>query len=346
VAVVTGVSLLAHAPFVYRRLHAARREIALVAVSLLATVVALEVALRLFDPFGMSYFRESSRYHLDKIADPVLVYRHAPNQDRIYQGVRVSTNAMGLRERPLVVREPDELRILLLGDSVTFGWGVPVDVTFGRRLEADLGARLRRPVRTVNAGVGSYNTVQEHAFLKGHVDAIDPDVALLLYVSNDIEPNDPPFDPWSEVSLVGKAPPTVAMLLAQRSWLYRLGHFITVRSRARRTAGLDRSARGLRDSMAALADIARLCHARGIDFVVFFYRSKGQSGLDALLAEVQAVGERHEFPVIDVAPWWEQETRPIRNSTIDGHPNARGHEILARGMAATLVERALTRAQH
>ena len=73
------VSLLAQAAFFYRRLHKVRREvIRLVLSSILVSLIMAEVAIRVFDPLGLSYFRESSRYQLDLIPDPILVYKHAP----------------------------------------------------------------------------------------------------------------------------------------------------------------------------------------------------------------------------------------------------------------------------
>jgi hypothetical protein len=301
----------------------------------------VEAGLRLFDPLGLSYFREASRYHLDKIADPVLVYKHRANLQHTYQGVVVSTNELGLRDRPLETRGVGELRLLLLGDSVTFGWGVPIEETFARKLEVRLGAQLGRRVRTVNAGVGSYNTVQEYAFLRAHHALVDPDVVALLYVDNDIEPNDPPFDPWSEVSFAGKSPPEIVSLLVRRSWGYRLSAFIVQHARRPGPARLDMNARGPRESLAALAAIADFCADRQIRFATFFYRAKGEP-TDRLFAEVRAVGERHRFLVADVGRWWgDTDMRTVTNSTIDSHPNARGHEILASGMAAALVKQGL-----
>jgi hypothetical protein len=189
------LSLLAHAPFFYRRLHRFRRELILMLSGLFASLIIVEVAVRSFDPLGISYFEESNRYRLDMVPDPVLVYKHAPRLRKIYQGLAVSTNELGLRDRELERKQDKELRILLLGDSVTLGWGVPIEATFGRRLETILAPKREPPVRTVNSGVGGYNTVQEHAFLRSFVDIIEPEMVVLLYLPNDIESNDPPFDP-------------------------------------------------------------------------------------------------------------------------------------------------------
>jgi hypothetical protein len=135
------------------------------------------------------------------VPDPVLVYKHAPRLRKIYQGVAVSTNELGLRDRELERKQDKELRILLLGDSVTFGWGAPIDATFGRRLETLLASKREGPFRTINAGVGGYNTVQQYAFFRSFVDIIEPEMVVLLYVRNDIESNDPPFELWTELDL-------------------------------------------------------------------------------------------------------------------------------------------------
>ena len=271
VAALVIVSLLAQATFFYGRLHKVRREIMLVLSSILVSLIMAEVAIRVFDPLGISYFRESSRYQLDLIPDPILVYKHAPGLQRIYQQlVSVSINELGLRDRDLEKKKKGELRILLLGDSVTFGWGVPVETTFGRKLETTLTSKLGfHPVRTVNSGVGGYNTVQEQAFIRTYINVIEQ--ISRLYIRNDIELNEPPFDPWSQLALQGKTPPEVIRILVGKSWLYRLGVFALKYSRPRGLTSLDKNTRGLRESMNALSSIATLCLERNVRFVVFFY---------------------------------------------------------------------------
>jgi hypothetical protein len=200
-------------------------------------------------------------------------------------------------------------------------------------------------VTVVNTGVGSYNTVQELAVLRTFSDVIEPDVVVLVYVGNDVEPNDPPFDPWSQVSLQGQSPPTVISILVWKSWLYRLGHFAFQYSRRGIPVPLDVRARGVTESRDALAAIADFCRNRSLPFVTFVYRSKGemsQENSSVLLSEVRAVGQQHRFPVADIAPWWNNvDVRSVTNSIVDSHPNDRGHNILAAGMADFLMAHGL-----
>jgi lysophospholipase L1-like esterase len=345
VAALATISVLAQWPFFYRRLYSWRWKIIQMISAGVISLLMVELAIRTLDPLGISYFQETSRYELDKLPDPVLVYKHTPGLVRTYQGVRVSINELGMRDRSLGKKQEGEFRILLLGDSVTFGWGVPIEATFGRKLETKLAAQLGRPVRTINAGVGGYNTVQEYAVLRAYADIVKPDAVILLYVRNDIQPNDPPFDPWSQLSLQGKSLPEAMTILLGKSWLYRLAHFSLLYSRRYGTASLDKNARGLRESMDALAAIAAFCRARNIGFVTFYYRSMRDPWGElssALFSKIQLLGQTYHFSVADVGPWWgDTNIRSVTNSTVDVHPNERGHEILAAGMLNFLMTHGL-----
>ena len=347
-AAVAGLALIsvgAHFGPVYRHLLKAGDRIILLFFSILIGLVAAEVATRILDPLGVSYFEETNRYHLDKMPDPTLVYKHRPGLRRSYQGVEVSINELGLRDRVLTEKRKDELRLLMLGDSITFGWGVPVEQTFSRRLEEILSRKLGRDVRTVNAGVGSYNTVQEYAFLKEYADTIEPDFVSLLFNSNDIHPNRPPFDPWAKRSLRGKTPPQTIYLLLKRSWLCRLlivfPQAVIAYAHEGDAGSANRHSPGWKESMESIRAMARFCRERKTGLVVFFYQGVGDmSPLDeALLAEITEIGGKMDFPVIVVKPWDAATGRSrVANSTIDAHPNAQGHAIIAAGMADHIME--------
>ena len=117
-----------------------------------------------------------------------IIYELKPGLDTCFQGVRVRTNSEGVRaavvhRRP---KPPGVFRILLLGDSQAFGWGIEEPDTLG----AQLAARLRGPgaaeVEVVNAGVPGYNAVQESAWLRARGLAYEPDCVVVLYIDNDL----------------------------------------------------------------------------------------------------------------------------------------------------------------
>src|SRR5690606_22357914 len=91
-------------------------------------------------------------------------------------------NSLGLRERePGIKNKP---RVLFLGDSFTWGWGVPNGVRYSDRLQ------LTYPqYQIINAGVNGYSTVQEALLLKKYSQRLMPDLVVLQIFRNDFLEN-------------------------------------------------------------------------------------------------------------------------------------------------------------
>jgi len=304
----------------------------------------LEVAIRVLDPLGISYYEETKRYRLEKIADPELIFAHRPNWSTEYESVAVSFNEFGFRDDPIQPRQPDEFRILLLGDSVAFGWGVEQDEIFATRLESILSEELGRPCVVINSGVGNYNTVQELAVLKRLGEVLAPDLLMLLYIHNDVMVHERPFDPHAQFDLEGRDLSGKLEILLGRSWLYRLiGHVRRTRPgrapRARTQAPVVARSRGPRESMEALGQIADWSNEHEVPFVLYAWRHNNRPR-DPLWGHLRRMGRVHGFPVEEVSPAWVPEAE-YRLSAIDSHPNAAGHQLLAEGMARDLRERGL-----
>lgn len=100
----------------------------------------------------------------------------------------VTISGKGLRDREIGRKQPGEFRVLLLGDSFTFGWGLEVEQTIGRQLEEMLMAsNSTRRFTVINAGVEGYGPWQERIRLREIGFALEPDIVILqLYPGNDI----------------------------------------------------------------------------------------------------------------------------------------------------------------
>ena len=98
----------------------------------------------------------------------------------------VEINADGLRG-PRLPREraPDSFRILLLGDSVSWGWGVDYADSYAARLTTALGPG----VEVVNAAVPGWGSDQELLWLEREGAGWSPDLVLLCFIYNDIRSN-------------------------------------------------------------------------------------------------------------------------------------------------------------
>jgi hypothetical protein len=114
----------------------------------------------------------------------------------------VTINADGYRGTLVPrARTPGEFRILGLGDSVMFGWGVNDDQTYLARLTTTLNTS--HPVtrwQTINTAVPGYNTAMETAAFKDSWRSWKSDVVVVHFIGNDLTlPNFllAPRSPWS-----------------------------------------------------------------------------------------------------------------------------------------------------
>lgn len=98
----------------------------------------------------------------------------------------VHINALGLRG-PEVARAPaGDPRILVLGDSGTFGFYVGEEETLPARLQ-ELLRRAGIPAEVLNGGCGGWSIDSETQFLEERAVALQPDLVLVVYCSNDID---------------------------------------------------------------------------------------------------------------------------------------------------------------
>jgi len=104
-------------------------------------------------------------------------------------GKPVRWNSEGLRDRDYMIpKGEDTYRILVLGDSFTWGVGLEVEDTIPKLLERNL-AELSSigKVEIINAADPGLNTVEELNLFRGVGLRYEPDMVLLLYNLNDIE---------------------------------------------------------------------------------------------------------------------------------------------------------------
>lgn len=128
------------------------------------------------------------------VADRELGYALAPGFSGVWRApefvVDVSIDSLGLRERELPAKRPGEWRLLVLGDSYTFGQGVQSAEAFPQGVERDLHDTGLAGVTVINAGVPGYGTAQEAKLFPRLADALDVDAVLLgFFLGNDFRDN-------------------------------------------------------------------------------------------------------------------------------------------------------------
>lgn len=123
-------------------------------------------------------------FHLSRIAryDRELFWSLVPGATNV--AGRREINDQGLRGLPLRPKPPGAIRILSLGESTTYGWGVEALSTYSAVLERELCA-AGTTVQVLNAGVPGYSLWQGVQFLLRRSEAFAPDVVLLYFGHND-----------------------------------------------------------------------------------------------------------------------------------------------------------------
>ncbi|OGQ93587.1 MAG: hypothetical protein A2284_11580 [Deltaproteobacteria bacterium RIFOXYA12_FULL_61_11] len=120
--------------------------------------------------------------------DPLLGWSHHPG---IHTSIHaphgrfeVRINQQGLREDDVPLAKNSRRRLLLLGDSFAWGYGVDVRERFSELLE-----RRFPLLEVVNAGACGYGTDQELQYLRERGAVFEPDLVLVLFSPNDLENN-------------------------------------------------------------------------------------------------------------------------------------------------------------
>jgi len=318
-----------------RRSLAAR--IALAFGSALLTIAVLELLFRSIMP--------ASTHHLmyQESTDPALGVELVPGADFEFTGVtipipptRVVISNQGLRDVEIVRPKPaGRRRLLCLGDSTTFGWGVEMEEGFCYRLNGLLG----RQWNTVNLGVPGYNTSQEVRRLETVGLSFEPDVVMVLFDGNDYQP---PLDYGGADSWTTWLTDRSALVQWIRKRLRGGGG--TPEDEAHHDAGIAAAdggpARGPSEGPAwdgkaavlnAFTQLIKMSQTQGFRLLVLMPNSDEDQELRRLL-------DRYTVPYQSMR---DALMGPPNDVLIpeDNHPNAEGHARIARLAARILRER-------
>lgn len=156
------------------RWKSALKNLALSAVVFLLCLALAEVILRFMGYGNVEIYQ----------ADPLVYWRLKPNQ-RCYTKIDrkpVRVNAQGTRGANFSPQKPSNtVRIVSLGDSRTFGWGLAEAETYSSVLEKHLQEKLgpNRRVEVINCGVNAWSFPQMSVFFRTCALRWNPDVVVL-----------------------------------------------------------------------------------------------------------------------------------------------------------------------
>jgi lysophospholipase L1-like esterase len=270
---------------------------------------------------------------------------------------RGPSNAGGYRDLEHALAKPaGTTRIVVLGDSFTWGAGVEWDDTWSEHLERALRREDGGAFEVVNLSQPGFGTRDEQNALLTEGFRYQPDVVVLAYVLNDSEDGRDAESRRAQRWLAEQraaAPPGFLERSALVSLvLQRLRATRESRQRVANYLSLYRDdAPGWRGAQKALREIGGECRRRGVPFVVAIFPLFG-GPLDehypfaALHAKVAASAAAAGASVLDLLPSY----RGLRwdllvvDGVDDEHPNEVAHRIAARAILKA-VEDVLSKAR-
>lgn len=155
-------------------------------IGLGGTLLALELALRVYDPLRLPLEDMRGFYRLD--AQGRIETSPGWRGQQFVEGRRVAvrSNALGLRGPEVAAKAPGERRVLMLGDSFIWGMGVEEHETIPARLEQGLQANGAKAL-VGNAGMFGTSPREWGYTLERYLPAFQPDLAVAtMYVGNDV----------------------------------------------------------------------------------------------------------------------------------------------------------------
>lgn len=262
-------------------------------------------------------------------------------------------NSAGWRDREhRQKKEPGTFRILGLGDSYLFGQGVNPDDRCLERMAVELRRSWPgRKLETINTGQPGYNTVMEARLLSQCGWKYDPDLVVLCFVPNDVEPDvytkKPKVEFFTEysVSYVGTdwaSRHSEVWALARRSILGQLRGRNYLRNSIE---SFTTDPEKWRQCQEALADLAQQCRDREVKLLVvvfpFFYQLQQDYPFQIIHDRVTEFCRESQIPCLDLRGQFGANSGPeLWVHPTDQHPNEIAHRLAGEAIARFCREHA------
>jgi hypothetical protein len=164
-------------------MHSLKFKIFTLFISLALALVLGELFIRWYHPFND--FSDISIGAFPDMYDPSFGFKGIPHlkQQLILPdfSISIDNNSLGYRDKDWGKKLPDRKRIIILGDSFAWGWGVEKNQSFDRILAKDLSG-----YETLNMANPGYSTDQEFLVLQEIGIKFNPDIVIVEFHKTDI----------------------------------------------------------------------------------------------------------------------------------------------------------------
>jgi lysophospholipase L1-like esterase len=314
------------------------------ALTLAILSAATELGLRLAFARSLDFGMEMWKYAVilkRPVPDPRLSFVHVSLGHAFLMGAEVAINSQGLRDKEYTLTKPaGTYRIMMLGDSTTFGWGVPADATVAKILERQLNAAdFGRSFEVLNAGVGNYGTVQEVTYYLQRGLAFHPDLVVLEYFINDAEPV-----PRETKSFLRDQSYFAAFALSRADGILRVAGQ-RPDWRAYYASLYEATQPGWLDAKRALADLAKQTKEDGTGVLVALlpelHQIEGEYPFAREHALVRAAATTAGLPTLELIEGLRHHGPESRLwvTPLDTHPNRKANELIAAQLMAWIMHR-------
>lgn len=272
-----------------------------------------------------------------------------PNWEGEIKTIKVTTNSFGMRDDEFPFEKGEnEIRILVIGDSFTFGLGVDQEAIYPQQLERILNrGESEHRYTVINAGVGGYNTEQEMKWLKERGLTFEPDVVIVGFVLNDVI--------YRGISNIELQPWPIQLLC--RTAIYNVLSF-TIKSIRLEGDPMKRSiatTKKLTEDTGEINDLWQECFGYigamkeiadregfPLIFVLFPWPNQMEPQPADEIPQNRLIRylEQSGIDYIDLLPAYQREKADLFTAR-DNHPSARGHEIAAEEIFEYLAESVL-----
>lgn len=302
-----------------------------------------------------------------------IVYELKPNLRGIFRDAPLATNSRGLRDYEYSYRKPENtFRIVGLGDSSLFGWGVKLEETSLKVLERKLNAQSSdKRYEVINFAVPGYNTAIEVEVFKQKCLRYDPDLVIVHFNTNDYDV--PGFMKPVENYATLRKSYLLDFIYARYQTLRGIQEHEMIPFVFDRTISLEEAERlhedpnfpdeyrhlvGLQGFVRAMETLVHETKARKIPLLV--YVIKAYPGLDPnytpnkfrdeQLRVITQLSEAHGFFLLNMYPYYMAylAQNPAHDQKVfwvtpeDSHPSALAHKIEADVFFEFLMEHKLT----